>query len=350
MKRTALAVTPYTVGIQSQVKGVDFWLKDPDDVSIGVISGMRGIGKTTIAKVAYNLHFQDFEASSFLANIQQATDQHNGLVQLQSQLLSDVSKGKTQKIYNTDEGVVKIQDAISQKRVLLILDDVDQIEEIDALIGVRDSFVKGSKIVITTSRERLLCHQKHKMFRVKQLDDEDALRLFCYHAFSQDCPMEGYVEYSRRVIQHCEGLPLALQVMGSSLFRRNVEFWSSAIEKLEAIPDERIRKTLEVSYKSLHDDHDKRLFLEIAWCYVGEDMDDVVKKLEEKDFYSKVGVENLMDRSLISVDKDNRLVMHHLVRDMARAIIRQDSSWKLNIHNSSQVTTVSYLCIYNLKL
>ncbi|KAI3805234.1 hypothetical protein L1987_27424 [Smallanthus sonchifolius] len=130
--------------------------------------------------------------------------------------------------------------------------------------------------------------------------------------------------------------------MGSSLFGRNLDFWSSALEKLEAIPDERIRKTLEVSYKSLHDDHDKRLFLMIAWCYVGEDMNDVVKRLEEQVFYSKIGMENLMDRSLISVDKDNKLVMHHLIRDMARAIIRQyniDSSWKHNFHISTEITT-----------
>ncbi|KAI3755009.1 hypothetical protein L1987_54802 [Smallanthus sonchifolius] len=200
LKRTVLAVTPYTVGIESQVENIDFWLKDPDDVSIGVISGMRGIGKTTIAKVAYNLNFQDFEASSFLANIQEASEQQNGLVRLQNQLLSDISNGKTQKIYNIDEGIVKIQDAMSQKRVLLVLDDVDRIEQVDDLIGAEDSFLKGSKIIITTSRERLLSHQKQKVFKIKQLDDDESLRLFCYHAFSQDRPMEGYLKHSRRVI------------------------------------------------------------------------------------------------------------------------------------------------------
>ncbi|KAK1430045.1 hypothetical protein QVD17_12519 [Tagetes erecta] len=342
LKRTVLAVTPYAVGVEYQVKDIDLWLKDPDDVSVGVISGMRGIGKTTIAKVAYNLNYADFEASSFLASIHEASEQQTGLVRLQSQLLSDISNGKTQKIYNTDEGIIRIQDAVSRKRVLLFLDDVDRIEQMDDLIGVGHSFPKGSKIIITTSRERLRGPQKHKIFKIKQLDFDESLRLFCYHAFSQDRPMEGYLEHSRRVVRHCEGLPLALQVMGSSLFGRNLDFWSSALEKLEAIPDERIRKTLEVSYKSLHDDHDKRLFLVIAWCYVGEDMNDVVKKLEEEDFYSKVGMENLMDRSLISVDKDNKLVMHHLIRDMARAIIGQDtvdSPWRHSFHNSIGITT-----------
>ncbi|XP_024964696.1 TMV resistance protein N-like [Cynara cardunculus var. scolymus] len=325
LKRTVLAVAPYTVGIDSRVRDIDSWLKDGADVAIGVISGMRGIGKTTIAKVAYNFNFADFEASSFLANIRETSEQPNGLIRLQNQLLSDISKGKKQKVYNTDEGIVKIQDAICRKKILVVLDDVDQIEQIDTLIGFGDSLVNGSKIIITTSRERLLSHENHKSFRIKQLDYEESLRLFCWHAFSKDYPTEGYREHSNRVVQHCEGLPLALQIMGSSLFGRNSEFWESALEKLESIPDERIRKTLEVSYKSLHDDHDKRLFLMIAWSYVGKDMDDAVQKMEENDFYSKIGMQNLLDRSLISIDKDNKIVMHHLVHEMARAIIRQET-------------------------
>lgn len=340
LKRTVLAVTSYTVGVESRVKDIDQWLKDPEDVKVGVITGMRGIGKTTIAKVAYNLNFADFEASSFLANIRETSELQNGLVRLQSQLLSDISQGKKQKIFNIAGGAVKVQDAICRKRVLLVLDDVDEIEQVDDLIGgTWDLFPKGSKIIITTSRVGLLSHKMHKVFQIKQLDNEESLKLFCYHAFSQNYPKDGYLEHSERVIQHCEGLPLALQVTGSSLFGRNLDFWASALEKLEAIPDERIQKTLEVSYKSLHDDHDKRLFRLISGSYVGEDMDDVVKKLEESDYYSKVGMQNLMDRSLISIDKDNKLVMHHLVRDMARAIIRQTTDDDHNIYISTGAKT-----------
>ncbi|KAJ9535410.1 hypothetical protein OSB04_un001473 [Centaurea solstitialis] len=304
LKRTVLAVAPYTVGIDSRVKDINQWLKDCSDVGIGVISGMRGIGKTTIAKVAYNFNFADFEASSFLANIREASEQPNGLIRLQNQLLSDILKGKKQKVYNTDEGIVNIRAAICRKRVLIVLDDVDQIDQIDTLIGFGGSLVNGSKILITTSRERLLSHEDHKSFRIKHLDYEESLRLFCWHAFSKDHPMEG-----------------------------NSEFWASALEKLETIPDERIRKTLEVSYRSLHDDHDKRLFLMIAWSYVGKDLDDAVKTLEERDFYSKIGMQNLLDRSLISVDKDNKIVMHHLVHEMAKAIIRQETNDGPQRHN-----------------
>ncbi|PWA81909.1 TMV resistance protein N [Artemisia annua] len=357
LKRTVLALPLYTVGVESRVKDIDFWLKDPTDVRIGVISGMRGIGKTTIAKVAYNLNYADFEASSFLANIREASEQQNGLVHLQNQLLSDIFKGRRQKIYNTDEGIVKIQEAICQKKLLIILDDVDQMDQIETLIGTGDLFHTGSKIIVTTYRERLLYHQKHKTFSIKQLDNDESLQLFCWHAFSQDRPMKGYLEHSERVVRHCEGLPLALQVMGSSLLGRNSDFWKSFLEKLQTNPDERIRKTLEVSYKSLHDHHDQRLFLTIASSLVGEDIDHVVKMLEKSDFYSEIGMQNLMDISLISVDKDNRLIMHHLVQEMAKAIIRQetiDGSEKyklddLTVEETETVTTEASLLSKNKK-
>lgn len=95
------------------------------DVGILVIYGMSGIGKTTIAKHVYNSNFKRFEGSSFIENIREISVQTNGLVQIQKQLLFDVLNGREVKIQNASEGKIKIEDAISSKRVLLILDDVD---------------------------------------------------------------------------------------------------------------------------------------------------------------------------------------------------------------------------------
>lgn len=327
LKRAALSVALFTIGVEPRVRDIDLWLKDGStDVGVGVICGMGGIGKTTIAKVAYNMNFDGFEASSFIANVRGTSEHPNGLVRLQKQLLSDISKGKTGKIYNVDEGIVKIQDAICRKRILVVLDDVDRVEHLDAVIGARDAFFSGSKIIITTRHERLLkTHEEHKTFRIKELNHVESFQLFCWHAFGLDHPIEGYVEHSERVIQHCEGLPLALQVLGSSLSGRNMEVWESALEKLEVIPDVKIQRTLEISYKSLQDDHDKNLFLNIASSFVGMDKDNAAKMLEESNFYSTVGMQNLMDRSLVTIDSDNKLMMHQLVRDMGREIIRQES-------------------------
>ncbi|KAI3701934.1 hypothetical protein L6452_27428 [Arctium lappa] len=113
---------------------------------------------------------------------------------------------------------------------------------------------------------------------------------------------------------------------------------NSALEQLEASLDERNRKTLEVGYKLLDGD-DRRLFLAIASLFVGKEKGEAVKMLEEGDFYSEVGMQNLMDRSLIRVGEDNKLIMQRSLLDMARAIIRQETVDESGEHNPARAKT-----------
>ncbi|XVF30434.1 hypothetical protein REPUB_Repub16aG0057100 [Reevesia pubescens] len=82
---------------------------------------------------------------------------------------------------------------------------------------------------------------------------------------------------------------------------------------------------LKISYDSLEDDHDKNLFLDIACLFVGKDRDYTTMILDGCDFYTTIGIENLIGRSLLFVNEKNKLMMHQMVRDMGREIIRQES-------------------------
>lgn len=303
------------------------WLQDgSNDIGIATIYGVGGIGKTTIAKIVYNQNFDNFDGASFLPNVRETSEQPNGLVRLQRQLLSDLLKGKTNKIYNADEGVVKIKAAICRRRVLLVLDDLDQLDQLNAIIGMREWFFPGSKIIITTRHERLLrAHEVSRMFRVNELDDNESLELLSRHAFGQATPIEDFKEQSKRAASLCSGLPLALQVLGSSLSGKSADIWESALQKLEAIPDSKIQKILRVSYDSLQDDHDKNLFLDIACFFTGLDKDYVASILDGCKFYTVVGINNLIGRCLLTINEANKLMMHQLVRDMGREIVRQES-------------------------
>ncbi|XP_058188497.1 TMV resistance protein N-like isoform X3 [Rhododendron vialii] len=327
LNRTVLNVASHQVGIDARVKNIDLWLQDGStEVGVLAIYGMGGIGKTTIAKTAYNQNFDKFDGSSFLANVREASEQPNGLVRLQRQLLSDILKKKVEKVHNVDEGVIKIKNAVNCKRVLLVLDDVDDLDQLNAVTGMRQWFYPGSKIIITTRHERLLkAHEVCEMYKVQELDDKESLQLFSWHAFGQDHPIEGYVELSERVLQHCGRIPLALQVLGSSMSGRNIDVWESAIKKLEAIPDSQILKKLKVSYDSLDDDHDKNLFLDIVCFFIGKDKDYVVRILDECDFFTIVGIQNLIERCLLMIGEDNKMKTHDLIRDMGREIVRQES-------------------------
>lgn len=126
-----------------RVKDINLWLQDGwTDVGILAIFGMRGIGKTTIAKFVYNSNFKKFERSSFLENIREISEEPNGLIRLQKHLLCDVLNKKKVKVHSVGEGVTRIKDALQSKRVLLVLDDMDHMDQMDAILGMKDiSFI-----------------------------------------------------------------------------------------------------------------------------------------------------------------------------------------------------------------
>ncbi|BFG31113.1 hypothetical protein CerSpe_173870 [Prunus speciosa] len=321
----SLRVDPYVVGIDYRVKGLNMWLEDgSSDVGVAVVYGMGGIGKTTIAKIAYNQNFNKFQGSSFLADIRATSKLPNGLVHLQRNLLSDLQEGKAKKIYSLDEGITKIKRAICCKRVLIALDDVDNLEQFNAILGMREWLHPGSKIIITTRHEHLLqAHENCAIFKVEGLHEDESLELFSWHAFRQPHPGEGYMDLSRPVVQHCGGVPLALQVLGSSLFGKAADVWKNALQNLDVITEGKIQKILRISFDSLQD-QDKRLFLHIACFFVGKDKDFSTIVLDECEFATNIGIQNLVDRCLLIIH-GYKLTMHQLLQDMGRGIILEES-------------------------
>lgn len=322
---TALSVPPHPVGIEDQARSINDWLED-QSTGILAIYGIGGIGKTTIAKLLYNSNFQKFDGSSFLANVREFSKRSNGLVRLQKQLLSDILPGREVEIYNFHEGIVKIKDALCGKRFFIVLDDLDHRCQLDALFDTQDWFCPGSKIMLTTRHKRLLkAHEVYEKHKVEKLCDDQSLELFSWHAFGQNHPIQGYIEHSWKVIRYCKGLPLALEVLGSSLNGRSVDIWESALEKLKNVPNSQIFETLKISFDSLQDDHDKELFLDISCFFVGEDKDYITTILDGCGFHTKVGLDNLIDRCLLTINDNNKLMMHQLLQEMGREIVRRES-------------------------
>ncbi|KAK2994451.1 hypothetical protein RJ640_015802 [Escallonia rubra] len=329
VKCTVLSVSPHLIGIDLRARNINSWIQDvSNDVGIVAICGIGGIGKTTITKYLYNLNFERFEGSSFLASVREISKQPDDLVRLQRQLLSDILKGKKEKIYNADQGIVRIKEALCCRKVLVVVDDVDQVDQLDAVLGMRDWLYPGSKIIITTRRKQLLkASEVDTVHEVAGMHHTESLELFSWYAFGQDHPIEGYMDYSKRVVHYCDGLPLALQVLGSSLSGKSIDVWESSLDKLEAIPEGEILKKLKISYDSLQDDHDKNLYLDIACFFVGKDKDWTITILDGCGFFTKIGIHNLIERCLLRVGQcDNKLWMHHLIQDMGREIVRQEST------------------------
>jgi ATP-dependent 26S proteasome regulatory subunit len=118
------------------------------------IYGMGGIGKTTLAKAVYNEINDAFDGSSFLFNLNESSETRNGIADLQEQLLHDILK-KELKISNVDRGISIIEERIHGEKVLFILDDVDDFENLHKLVK-KERLGPGSRILVTTRDENVL--------------------------------------------------------------------------------------------------------------------------------------------------------------------------------------------------
>jgi len=171
VNRTYLNVAANPVGVETHVQEINSHLSiGKNDIRMIGIFGPGGIGKTTIAKAIYNLIAYQFEGSCFLANTRETSKQDFGLVQLQKTLLCDIlGKIGSLKFGDVDRGINVIKKRLRSKRVLLILDDVDQLVQLETLAGKRDWFGLGSRIIITTRDRNLLSqHEVNSMYKVRE--------------------------------------------------------------------------------------------------------------------------------------------------------------------------------------
>ncbi|MED6176837.1 hypothetical protein PIB30_092134, partial [Stylosanthes scabra] len=278
-----LFVANHPVGVESRVEEVIKLLRNQQQETPLLLGiwGMGGSGKTTIAK---------------------------------AQRLSAVYKTTKIKIDNTDSGKSILEKRLGQKKILLVLDDVDKLEQIYSLAASRKWFCPGSTIIITTRDEHLLrCLKIDKLYGIKVLNEKESMELFSWHAFKEPSPKKEFALLANEVVSYCERLPLALEVIGSHLFTREVYEWKDVLKKLKTIPNNDVHKKLKISFDGLSDDRDREIFLDVAFFFIGMDKNDVVDILNGCGHSAEIGINILMERCLITVDTKRKLGMHGLL-------------------------------------
>ncbi|KAK1415885.1 hypothetical protein QVD17_31673 [Tagetes erecta] len=323
-----LSLTPFT-NVNKNLIGIETRLQDlKSKIGIGSggvrmvgIRGDGGGGKTTLAHAAYSEISHEFEATCFLENVRDESSKQHGLKRLQEKILSSILNTKL-KLQSEMEGKSMIKRKLCHKSVLIVLDDVDDRKQLEALAGSHDWFGEGSRIIITTRDEHLLTHKADMIYKVSLLSHDEAVKLFKRHAYREEKPVEDYETLSLEVVSYCAGLPLALEVLGSFLYDKEKDEWMGLLAKLKCIPNPTIIERLKISYDGL-EPNEKELFLDIA-CFLRKwDINKAMMLLDACSYYPKIGVRVLIQKSLIKVSNE-KIDMHDLIEEMARYIVKEE--------------------------
>ncbi|KAK2632547.1 hypothetical protein EUGRSUZ_L01406 [Eucalyptus grandis] len=267
LKKNNLAEPDYLVEMDNHVdKIMEKIGTQTTGTKIVGIHGMGGIGKTTLATIIYNKLSADFDNCCFLSNIRETK-----IVILQNQLLSKVLRKEWPSINTNNEGIIAVRERLSSKKVLLVLDDVDQNTQLNTLVGTGEYwYVRGSKVIITTRNKEVLKDVDFK-YELTEMDFNHSILLFSKHAYRRYHPPAEYVSLSKKVIEICGHLPLALEIIGSSLAGEDPKFWVARLERLKTIPNLEVKRKLSISLEALEPPK-MEIFLDVCCFFVGFDV------------------------------------------------------------------------------
>uniref|UniRef100_A0A1J3H0M9 Protein SUPPRESSOR OF npr1-1, CONSTITUTIVE 1 n=1 Tax=Noccaea caerulescens TaxID=107243 RepID=A0A1J3H0M9_NOCCA len=332
VSNTPEKVGEYTIGLESRIDDLMnlFDIESTSGVQVLGLYGMGGIGKTTLAKAFYNKVVRNFEQRVFVSNVRERSSGHgDGLLNLQKCVIKELFRFEPQ-IEDVNGGRDKIKESVHEKKILVVLDDVDNVDQLNALVGERSWYGEGSLIVITTRDEEILSKLSvNHQYEVRCLTEEQALKLFSYHSLRKEKPTKSLMELSKKIVEVSGHLPLALEVFGSLLYDKKEEKeWRTQLEKLKNTQPNNLQGVLALSFDSL-DDEEKIVFLDIACLFVKMEItkEEVVDVLKGCGFNGEAALGVLRQKSLIKIlaDRDNTIWMHDQIKDMGMQMVLKES-------------------------
>ncbi|KAM5576633.1 hypothetical protein ABKV19_007467 [Rosa sericea] len=326
----------YLVGMEARIKEVESRLNlgSNDVLTIG-IWGMGGIGKSTLAAEVFKKISEQFERCGFVSGVRLQPNE----VEVQRLLCQYLSGNGKIDFDRVGKEIKLLMRALFNKKVLIVLDDVDNFEQIKCLarkglLG-QDKWGGGSRLIIITTDKSTLGGfdvQENEIYEVEKLNHKEAFELLRHKAFEKDTPpneiktwSDEFEKWSDSFLKYADGNPLALEVLGSHLSREKVVEWPEILLTLDGEKDPDIFTVLQISYDGLGKKKaHQEIFLDIACFFNGEDYVRVKKIWEGCGFASNPCIRNLLNKSLIKIGSNNELWMHDLLRRLGWHIVHEE--------------------------
>ncbi|CAG7895633.1 unnamed protein product [Brassica rapa] len=322
------------VGIEAHFQRLNNLLcLESEEVRKVGIWGPSGIGKSTIGRVLFSQLSSRFHHHAFVSyKSTKQWDDYSMKLSLDERLLSEISCQKDLKISHL--GVVK--QMLNHKKVLIIVDDVDDLEVLNTFMDQTRLVGSGSRIIVITQDRKLLKSQEIELIYEVELPSYDlAIQMFCRSAFGKNSPPYGFEELTEEVALHSSNLPLGLSVLGSSLKGMTKEEWVEMLPRLLNSLDGKIKNTLKVCYDRL-DVKEQELFLWIACLSDGPNVSFLKDLLGDS---AEIGLKILNDKSLIRRESTEFVRMHSLLQKLGKEINRADP-----INNRRFLTEAEDIC------
>ncbi|XP_030937679.1 putative disease resistance protein RGA3 [Quercus lobata] len=193
---------------------------------------MGGIGKTTLAQLAYN----DEEVKAhFDMRIWVCVSDPFDEIRIAKAIVEQVGQSGPS-LVELESVLQNMCKSIKERKLLIVLDDVwvEDYKKWEPLKHCLQHGAKGSTILVTTRKERVAQMMGSScMFQLQNLSEGDTWWLFSQLAFlgraSEDC--ETLEEIGKKIVSKCKGLPLAAKTLGSLMrFRRTKAEWQNVLD------------------------------------------------------------------------------------------------------------------------
>uniref|UniRef100_A0A8R7VEN1 NB-ARC domain-containing protein n=1 Tax=Triticum urartu TaxID=4572 RepID=A0A8R7VEN1_TRIUA len=266
------------VGFEDEYKEiVDKLVEGENMLSLVSIVAMGGAGKTTVARKVYTSSGvkQHFESLVWVT-VSQKFKVIDLLKEILKQIPSDGGQSRNIDEMNEHEMAKKIHDILIQKRYLLVLDDVwetDTWEQINRTIKAFSDAANCTRVLLTTRKGDVANHVEipTHVHALRSLDEEKSWLLFSSKALpsyriSGIRDLDKYEELGRKLTRKCDGLPLALAVLGGYLSKNlNAQTWSDVLLCWPSTKDtEKMRGIIARSYKDLPNHYLRSCLLYLA--------------------------------------------------------------------------------------